>query len=169
MDTAAVLLDAYDRIEGIVHRTLDGLSAEELAFRPDADANSIAWLVWHLTRNQDDHVADVADTEQVWTGEGFEERFGLPFPTSATGYGHSSAEVAAVQVDSPALLREYYDATHAATVTFVSDLNDADLDRIVDTNWTPHVTLGVRLISVIGDGLQHAGQASYVRGIARRR
>jgi hypothetical protein len=169
MDTAAVLLDAYDRIEGIVHRTLDGLSAEELTFRPDADANSIAWLVWHLTRNQDDHVADVADTEQVWTAEGFEERFGLPFPTSATGYGHSSADVAAVQVNGPALLRQYYDATHAATVAFVSGLHDADLDRIVDTNWTPHVTLGVRLISVIGDGLQHAGQASYVRGIARRR
>jgi hypothetical protein len=169
MDTAGLLLDAFGRIEGIVARTLNGLNAEELAFRPDAEANSIAWLVWHLTRNQDDHVADVAGTEQVWTAEGFVGRFDLPFDPGATGYGQSSAEVAAVAAVSAALLLEYYEATHTATVAFVSGLHDPDLDQVVDTNWDPPVTLGVRLISVIGDGLQHGGQASYVRGLARRR
>jgi Protein of unknown function (DUF664) len=169
MDTAGLLLDAYGRVEGIVHRTLDGLSAEELAYRPDPEANSIAWLIWHLTRNQDDHVADVAGTEQVWTADGFAGRFGFPFPASATGYGQSAAEVAAVRVDSPTLLLEYFDATNARTADFVRDLHDADLDRIVDTNWNPPVTLGVRLVSVIGDNLQHAGQAGYLRGLVRRR
>ena len=48
-------------------------------------------------------------------------------------------------------------------------LTDDDLDRIVDTSWDPPVTLGVRLISVLSDDLQHAGQAAFVRGVLERR
>ena len=54
-------------------------------------------------------------------------------------------------------------------VRYAQRLTDADLGRIVDERWDPPVTLGVRLISVISDGLQHAGQAAYVRGLAERR
>ena len=100
MDTSALLIDAFTRVRETVHRAVDGLDPEELAFRPDRDGNSIAWLVWHLTRIQDDHIAEVAGLEQVWTAQGRAERFGLPFPVSATGYGHGSDDVAAVRVDS---------------------------------------------------------------------
>jgi Protein of unknown function (DUF664) len=61
--------------------------------------------------------------------------------------------VAAVQVDSGELLVGYY---------------DADLARIVDRSWDPPVSLGVRLVSVIADDLQHAGQAAFVRGTLQR-
>jgi uncharacterized damage-inducible protein DinB len=168
MDSSDILIDAFSRIQGVVHRTADGLSAEQLTARPDADANSIAWLLWHLTRIQDDHVADVAGREQVWTAAGFEKRFGLSLPARDTGYAHSSDDVAAVQVDEAALLVEYYDAVHDLTVEYVKTLKPSDLDGVVDTNWDPPVTLGVRLVSVIADGLQHAGQAAYVRGLLER-
>ena len=56
-----------------------------------------------------------------------------------------------------------------STLRFVGHLRDADLDRIVDEDWDPPVTMGVRLVSVIGDDLQHAGQAAYVRGVLERR
>jgi uncharacterized damage-inducible protein DinB len=164
MNTADVLRDAFDRVRGVVHRVLDGLTAEQLEARVGPEANSIAWLVWHLTRIQDDHVADVANAEQVWTAAGYARRFALPFSDHATGYGHSSDDVAAVRADAT-LLREYYDAVHEQTMLFVDGLADADLNRVVDTRWDPPVTLGVRLVSVIGDDLQHAGQAAFVRGI----
>ena len=48
-------------------------------------------------------------------------------------------------------------------------ITDDDLDRVVDTRWDPPVTLGVRLVSVVSDTLQHVGQAAYVRGILLRR
>ncbi|HEY6277634.1 MAG TPA: DUF664 domain-containing protein [Streptosporangiaceae bacterium] len=169
MTSAELLVDAFGRIRGTVHAAVAGLSAEQLAYRIDANANSIAWLVWHLTRIQDDHVADVAQTEQIWLSGGWAERFGLPFPAQAHGYGHSSAEVAAVQVESPDLLTGYYDAVHEQTIRFVAGLTDADLPRIVDEQWDPPVTLGVRLVSVVSDDLQHAGQAAFVRGILLRR
>jgi uncharacterized damage-inducible protein DinB len=168
MTSAELLADGLDRIRNDVHDAVDGLTPEQLSYRIDGRANSIAWLVWHLTRVQDDHVAAVAQTDQVWTSEGWVDRFGLPFPPSETGYGHRPDEVDAVKVQSGELLTGYYDAVHAQTLKFVVGLTDPDLDRIVDKRWKPSVTLGVRLISVINDDTQHVGQAAFVRGLVER-
>ncbi len=162
-----LLVDAYGRVAEEVAAVLDGASPELLAYRPDRAANTVAWLVWHLTRVQDDHVSDVAGTEQVWTAAGWVERFALPFGVRATGYGHSAAEVGSVRADAD-LLRGYFEDTHAATMTFLESVTADDLDRVVDVAWDPPVTLGVRLVSVLADDLQHVGQAAYVRGLARR-
>lgn len=169
MTSAQLLTDAFGRIRGVVHQVVDGLTPDELAFRVDAAANSIGWLVWHLTRIQDDHVADVAGLSQVWTGQGWVERFGLPFGAFQTGYGHSSDEVAMLRVESGRLLTDYHDATYEQTIGYVSTLTDDELDRVVDRSWDPPVTLGVRLVSVIADDLQHGGQAAFIRGIIERR
>jgi hypothetical protein len=169
MNSTGVLGDAFGRIRDLVHRSVDGLTPEQLRFRADDEANSIGWLVWHLTRIQDDHVADVAGHEQVWTSGGWSDRFGLPLEPGDTGYGHGPDDVAAVSIESPQLLLDYYDAVHSRTVSYLQGLSDADLDRIVDPNWEPPVTLGVRLVSVVGDDWQHAGQAAVVRGVVERR
>ena len=169
MDVAELLTDAFSRVHEAVHQAVMGLTPQQLAFRPYPEGNSIAWLVWHLTRIQDDHIAGVAETEQVWTSGGWVERFGLPFHREAHGYGHSSADVAAVQVESGELLTRYYDAVHERTIRFVRGLTDAALPRVVDDYWDPPVTLGVRLVSVISDDLQHAGQAAFIRGVIERR
>jgi Protein of unknown function (DUF664) len=167
--SAELLVDAFGRVREVVHRVVDGLTPEQLAFRVDPGANSIAWLVWHLTRVQDDHVADAAQAEQVWTSQGWVERFGLPLDPLATGYGHRAADVASVRVASGELLVGYHDAVHQQTTRYVEGLGDADLARIVDRSWDPPVSLGVRLVSVIADDLQHAGQAAFVRGVVQRR
>jgi uncharacterized damage-inducible protein DinB len=169
MDTSALLTDAFSRIRETVHRAVDGLDPDELAFRPDHDSNSIAWLVWHLTRIQDDHVAEVAGLDQIWTAPGRAERFAFPFPDSATGYGHGSDDVAAVRVNSADLLVGYHDAVFEQTTGYLATISADDLDRVVDAEWDPPVTLGVRLMSVINDDLQHAGQAAFVRGLLERR
>jgi len=160
--SADLLVDAFGRIREIVHATVDGLSEDQLTYRPGDDANSIAWLVWHLTRIQDDHVAGVAGTEQVWPK--WADRFGLPFDQRDTGYGHRSADVAAVRVPAE-LLTAYHDETCERSLEYLRQITDADLDRIVDRRWDPPVTLGVRLVSVVSDDLQHAGQAAFVRGL----
>ena len=164
MTPAELLTDCFERILEGGLAVVDGLDADQLAHRPGPDANSIAWLVWHLTRVQDDHVADVAGTEQVWTAQDFAGRFGLPFDTSAIGYGQSSEEVGRVRADA-GLLASYLSAVHAQSVAYLADLTAEDLDRVVDKRWDPPVTLGVRLVSVVNDDTQHLGQAAYVRGL----
>jgi uncharacterized damage-inducible protein DinB len=163
--SAELLTDAFGRVQEAVHEAVEGLSADQLTARLDQDANSIGWLCWHLARVQDDHVADAFGVEQVWPG--FADRFGLPFGPGATGYGHSSRQVGEVRVRGE-LLTGYHDAVHDQTIALVAGVTDADLSRVVDEGWDPPVTLGVRLVSVISDGLQHAGQAAFIRGILLR-
>jgi uncharacterized damage-inducible protein DinB len=152
----------------VVHRTLDGIGDDALTGRVDPQANTVAWLVWHIGRIQDDHVAGVSGQEQTWTRDGWAERFGLPFDRGAIGYGQSPEEVAQVRVSADLLLG-YLDAVHERTRAFVATVTDEDLERVVDEGWDPPVTLAVRLVSVISDNLQHAGQAAYARGVLERR
>lgn len=165
MTSAELLTDAFGRVQETVHEAVDGLSDAQLAARLDQDANSIAWLCWHLARVQDDHLADAFGVGQVWPR--FMDRFGLPFGPGTIGYGHSSSQVALVQVSGD-LLTGYHDAVHEQTVALVSGVTDAELPRVVDEGWDPPVTLAVRLVSVISDCLQHAGQAVFIRGILLR-
>ena len=166
MDAVDLWLLRYASIHGFVADDLvEGLTEAQVRGRPVPGVNPIAWLIWHLTRVQDDHIADVAGTEQAWTADGWARRFGLPFDDSAHGYGHSSDDVAAVRPESADLLIGYHDAVCERSLRFVATVTDADLDRVVDERWDPPVTLGVRLVSVLADDLQHAGQAAYLRGL----
>lgn len=167
MQGADLLVDGFERVRGLVKRAVVGLGVEQLTFRSDSDANTVAWLIWHLSRVQDDHVADAAGTDQVWLVDGWRSRFALPFDEGATGYGQSSAEVGAVTA-SAELLMGYHEAVCDRTVRYVATLTDPDFDRVVDHAWNPPVTLGVRLVSVLSDDLQHAGQAAFIRGVAER-
>lgn len=164
MTPAQLLTDGFTRIHESAGAVVDGLSRDELAHRPSLSANSIAWLLWHLTRVQDDHVSEVAGVEQVWTAQGFVDRFDLPLPADDTGYGHDSEQVASVRADGD-LLTSYLTAVHEQTLAFLATVSDTDLDRVVDQRWDPPVTLGVRLVSVLDDDARHMGQAEYVRGL----
>ena len=164
MATADLLADAFSRVREEVHAAVDGLTEDELEVRLDADANSIAWLVWHLSRVQDDHVAGAFGVEQVWPK--WRDRFGQT--GDRIGYGDTTEQVARVRADAE-LLTAYYDAVYQQTIDLVSGVGDDDLPRIVDERWDPPVTLSVRLVSVISDCLQHVGQAMFVRGILERR
>jgi hypothetical protein len=165
----ALLVDAFGRVQEEVHSVVAGLTEEQLAARLDADANSIAWLCWHLARVQDDHVAGAFGAAQVWheaQWATWADRFGVP--PDDVGYGQSSKQVA--QVRAPAeMLTGYLDAVHAHTVRLLEGITEADLPRIVDERWDPPVTLSVRLVSVISDCLQHVGQAAFIRGVLLRR
>ncbi len=168
MNGIQVLLDGFSRIDELTHAALADLRGDELLARQDKDANSVAWLVWHLTRVQDAQVADLAGVEQTWNAKDWVTAFHLPYTPEATGYGQDSREVGAFSVTDQELLLGYFTDTSAATRNVLASLRDEDLDRIVDTRWDPPVTMGVRLMSIISDDIQHAGQAAFLRGILLR-
>lgn len=165
MDVGALLAEVYGRFDELAHRAVDGASVEELTNPPGTNANTIAWLVWHAARVLDDHVADVMGTEQLWAEGIWPSRFGLTPDTSNTGYGHTPEQVRTVRPAAPDDLTGYLGEVATHTLTWLRALGPADLDRVVDTRWDPPVTLGVRLVSVADDCLQHLGQAAYARGL----
>jgi len=168
VDVSGLLLELYGRIPPLARRAADGLSPAQLTERPAPGTNSIGWLVWHLARVQDHHVAELLHADQIWVGGGWAARCGLEPDPSNTGYGHDADEVAAVRPDSADVLLDYLDAVDARTRRLLETVTADDLDRVVDRRWDPPVTLGVRLVSVADDCLQHAGQAAYVRGLLDR-
>ncbi|MFF4407536.1 mycothiol transferase [Streptoverticillium reticulum] len=167
--SAKLLIDGFGRVREGVHGVLDGLAPEELTWRgEDGGANSIGWLVWHLARVQDCQIADVAGLPEVWHAQGWQKDFALPYPADANGYGASSTEVGAFSAPA-GKLTGYYDAVHEQTVGYLRTLHEKDYARVVDDAWDPPVTLGVRLVSILDDDLQHVGQAAFVQGALARR
>ncbi len=164
-----IVMDAFARVREAVPRVVDGLTTEELLWRPDPGSNSAAWLLWHLSRIQDDHISELADEEQVWFEQGWVGRFDLPYDPEAVGFGQSAADVAAFRLADPQLLVGYQEAVYNVTAGVVRTLSVEDLHRVVDDRWDPPVTAAVRIVSVIGDITQHLGQAAYVRGLVERR
>jgi uncharacterized damage-inducible protein DinB len=168
VDAKDVLIEAYDRLPGLVRDAVEGLRPEQLSWAPAPGANTIGWLVWHLTRVQDHHVAELLGTDQVWTTGDWAARFGMEADPDNTGYGHSARQIPTVRPRTVPDLVGYYDAVHARTIEFLRGLSGDDLDRVVDDRWDPPVTLGVRLGIGGNDDDQHAGQAAYVRGLLER-
>jgi hypothetical protein len=167
MRTTDLALDALGRVHELIPAALSDLSADDLLWRPDPESNSMGWLVWHLLRVEDDHLAGLADLDQVWAG-GWRERFDLPYPTDGHGYGMTPEQVAAFTVTGAEVLVEYADAVWQQTRLILGGLTDDDYELVVDRNWDPPVTLGVRLVSVIVETAQHMGQVGYLRGLRER-
>jgi hypothetical protein len=169
MDVSALLLDLYGRVPPLVREAVDGLDGDDLTWQPAPDANTIAWLVWHLARVQDHHVSELIDAEQLWVEQDWGPRFGLASDPRNHGYGNSGDDVRAVRPDGAQALIDYFAAADARTRALLVGVTDAELDRIVDRRWDPPVSMGVRLVSVADDCLQHVGQANYVRGLLASR
>lgn len=165
MDVPSLLLEIYGRIPPLAESVVDGLTADQLATTPAPGANTIGWLIWHLARVEDHHVAELLGTDQIWTTGDWAARCGLDPDPDNTGYGHGPEQVMSVRPESPDVLLEYLDAVQQRTRAMLEGLSPDDLDRVVDRRWDPPVTLGVRLVSIADDCMQHAGQAAYVRGI----
>jgi uncharacterized damage-inducible protein DinB len=164
-----LLLDVFGRVDEHVHEAVDGLDAAQLTMAPEPGSNPIGWLVWHLTRVQDSHIAELTGDPQVWTTGDWAARFSLAPDPHNHGYGHTAADVATVRPDGPDALLGYHAEVSARTRTFLEGLVSADLSRVVDERWDPPVTMAVRLVSIADDDIQHAGQATYVRGLLERR
>jgi hypothetical protein len=165
MDVATLLIEVYGRIPPLAERAVAGVPADRLAEPPGPGRNSIGWLVWHLARVQDSHVAELIPADQLWATGPWAERMGLPPDPRDTGYAHRPDQVAAVRPPDGGVLLDYLAAVAERTAGYLAGLTADDLDRVVDRRWDPPVTLGVRLVSVADDCLQHAGQAAYVRGL----
>jgi hypothetical protein len=167
MDVSDFAIELYGRIPPLARQAVADLDTDQLCRAPANGTNPIGWLIWHLARVQDHHVAELLDCDQIWVSDRWPDRFGLEADPSNIGYGHSPEDVAAVRPDGPEALLGYLDSVDQRTVELLGNVTEADLDRIVDRRWDPPVTMGVRLVSIADDCLQHVGQANYLRGLYR--
>ena len=163
-----LMIDGYGRVLQILERALDGLTQEDLNEQPHTDCNNMGWLAWHLARVQDRHFANLMEEEQLWITDRWHTRFNRPLDPNDTGGRHTSEQVAAFQSPEVATLLEYYRTVYNRTKRYISSLSETDLDRqLNEPQYQPLPTVGVRIVSVLCDNLQHVGQVAYLRGLLK--
>jgi len=159
-----------DRVQGDLQLSLDGMTARELTFRPIPQANSMAWLAWHIARAQDVRTSHLIDSEQLWISDGWHARFGLSADPRETGRGHTDEQVATVRPRDAETLRCYCRAAHDRARAYVRSLPPDGARQVVaspeDGSGT---TVGAILLRMVYGGLAHVGQLAYVRGLVERR
>jgi uncharacterized damage-inducible protein DinB len=160
--------EAYGRISPLVHRATEGLATEQLCYLIEPGANTIAWLVWHLSRIQDQHISELLEEPELWSDRSWVRVTGIERDPVTRGQGDGPAEVAALRPSGADGLLAYHDAVTARTAKYLCGVDEAELDRPIDFSYDPPVSAGVRLASVLSDNLQHAGQALYLRGVLDR-
>ena len=166
MEWHELLLDGFGRVPEFLEKVLEGLTQDELNWQPRSDCNSIGWLVWHLTRQQDAQVASLMGEEQLWGKDKWYAKFNRQTEPSDIGFGHTPEQAAAFKSPEAKTLLDYNYAVVERSKKYIRSLSEADLDRELDEPWfQPLPTVGVRLISILDDSVLHAGQAAYVRGL----
>lgn len=176
MDTNPFIKQTLDHFESRLDQTLRGLTNEELAWRPNAEANSIAFVIWHTTRVEDRFMQKmVRETEEVWTGGGWYSRLGLD--EGDTGVDFSVDRLASFPALSVENLRDYLDAVRAETNAYLDAAAPAGFDLVPDRNPFPEVpgadeyfegcTIARMFLILIGEHFQHLGHAAYIRGLQR--
>jgi len=168
MEWRELIVDGYDRLSDLMKEVLAGLRVADLDWQPHRDCNSLGWTAWHLTRVQDSQIADLVGEEQLWLKDGWCKRFKRPADPDDTGYGHTSEQVRVFRSPSARTQLDYLRASVERTKQYLASLTPSDLDRELDEPWfQPLPTVGVRIVSILADCHQHAGEASYIRGLLK--
>lgn len=166
MELSDILSAGYGNVLRALGYTLEGLNEDDLNWQPKPDSNSIGWLVWHLTRWQDVMVSSFMGEEQIWIKDKWYQKFGRPADDKDHGLGHKPEDLAGFKSPDAETLLGYHKAALERSNRYFATVTTADLDKVFEgTPFKPPPTVGMMLMGTLSDGLQHAGQASYVRGL----
>ena len=167
MEWRELVVDGYDRLPELVEEALAGVRAADLDWPPRPDCNPLGWTVWHLTRVQDGQIADLMGEADLWTRDGWHQKFDRPPDHDDSGYGHTAAQVSAFRSPSAKVQLDYLRAVTDRTKQYLASLSPTELDRELDESGPEPPMVGVRIVSILADCHHHAGEASYIRGLLK--
>ncbi|WP_019777148.1 DinB family protein [Streptococcus sobrinus] len=163
MSPLELSIDTLERAQERFLETLDQMTVEEANTMPKPLIKSVTWLIWHSSRVLDYQISPLTGLPQLYETAGFKERFNLDLPDDTQDWRHTPQEAAKVVVSDKQVLKDYLQASMERTKAYFAQLDEADLADVIDRNWTPAVTRGVRIVSTVDDIVMHSGQAVYSR------
>ena len=166
MAATDVIKTALERNWGMVDRALEGLDDATLARQPNNESNSIAWLLWHMTRVVDVFINTRLQTKkQLWIQDGWHQKFGMSDDPANQGGGWSLEQVAAWEPPPREALLGYVQAARAAAQEYLASLSDADLEAsVVSPPGSDPRPVSDLLGILVFDNVVHGGQIAYLRG-----
>ena len=165
MEAIELLQRSLEQSQSLLDRTLDGLAQEESTWSPGPECNSIAFILWHMTRAEDFFVLRLIQREtELYEAEGWRER--LSTPANESGFEYTTEQLQAWPAPKLEVLREYANAVRAKTLAFVRSASTESLSELVRPDRPPD-TVGIILGRISTEIALHVGQIAYLRGIQR--
>ena len=150
-----------------LNRALDGLSEDELSWRPALESNTIDWMVWHMARVEDNLINVVLQHQSpIWKRDGWGERTGIPYTGARAGM--TMDEIHSMgRINVPKVMEYYRSVRSQTSHYFRKVMQEDDLFRVIEhTNfrgWT-----GARILGrLLCEEAAHLGQVEYLRGMMR--
>ena len=159
-------VSAMERNWQMVTSAVAEVDEDTMATRPNADSNSMSWLIWHMTRVADRFIHfRLMEKPQIWTVDAWHEKFNMAADPDDFGMGWTNEQAAAWQAPLKKVLMDYFNTVNSAVAGYLRSLSEADLER--EINWTaPTATMpvGEALSILVWDNIVHGGQVAYLRG-----
>ena len=170
MPTATeAIMAALERNWEMVDAAQAGLDDATLARRPTDQCNSIAWILWHMSRVADTFIhTRLQSKPQLWVQDGWHPKFGMSSDPEDRGVGWTAQQVASWLAPSREVQLGYYEAVKGGTRVYLSSLTYTDLEkrRVIPPVAEPR-TVAAALGQMTWDNIAHGGQIAYLRGFYR--
>ena len=165
MDFKEIIRMALDESAEDLARALDGLEGHERRFQPSEESNHIDYMVWHVTRAEDDWInAIIGQGQTIWARDGWGERLGIDI--EGNGYGMTAEEARDLPAYDPDLLQEYADSVRQATIEYLETTTAESLGETRDGGWRV-IRVGHALSHLMVEIAEHVGHVAYIRGMVR--
>jgi DinB family protein len=152
-----------------VLKVVDGLSDEQLAWRPSARAHSMGWTLWHIARCADKFAAEASGTMEIWQRERLADHWGMAdalLGSNGVGTGVDDETAASLRPPRRDLLIDYAQRAFAVLDKFVGQLDPPGIEREHESFFTDGpASVGRALIASMAHDARHLGELEYVKGL----
>ncbi len=166
-NTTDPITHCLERNWAMIDSALEGMDDDMLNRAPAAECNSAAWILWHLSRVMDMFIhVRLQDKEQLWTTEGWAEKFSIEPTIEDRGFGWTAEQVAAWVPPSRDVQTGYYQAVNEAIMAYLTNVSEEELAREIVLGPVPEPrSIAACFGQVMWDNLAHGGQIAYLRGL----
>ena len=150
-------------------KVVDGLSDDQLAWRPAPRAHSMGWTLWHLARCADKFAAEASGASEIWVRDGLAAKWGLVdalHGSNGVGTGVDDETAATLRPPSKDVLVDYARRSFAALDAVVDGLDaDAAAREARTFYFEEPAAVGRALVTSLAHDNRHLGELEYIKGL----
>ena len=162
METVSFISQCLSQAQLRLLASCEGLTRDQVLWRPAPSANNIGFILWHVARAEDGLITRMSGNQRaLWVSEEWHKKFDQPVdaPDPGDRMGLRSLAIPELKV-----LNDYSRAAHQRAQSFIRSLTAEGLDEAPDPS-KPELTVAGWLRHMITHKNNHHGQVDYIRGL----
>lgn len=167
----AVLLDAFQLAHRNLRAAVLDLTPEQLVWRPQEGANSVAFYLWHVPRTTDFYINRRLRSEpELWSRDNWRARIPIEAEGQGTrglgiGSGFTDQQVGAMPALPPSQYLAYLDVVAAQVEAWLTTLAPEELLEEREREGFQKAQVLRVVLAALGHSHSHTGEIGYVKGL----